>query len=150
MKLGKIFGWFISLVIGSIFAGMGAGIVLLALNIIPVDASAIDAPLWMSITFGLVFFLAGTRIFSMGTASANAIQTPFVQWTQSLLTLGIFLLFGGIFIWIGLKPDDSAALSDRLLFAGIGLLIACWGLWSVGREIAPLLGFGQKDDRIDE
>lgn len=47
---------------GLVFSGMGIMIVLMALDIIPMDEADKNAPDWVIIACGLVFFLAGVMI----------------------------------------------------------------------------------------
>ncbi|NOY98745.1 MAG: hypothetical protein GXP40_06015 [Chloroflexi bacterium] len=145
MKAGNIFGNCISLAVGLVFAAAGTFIASIGLGVLPVDSSSVDGAPWMFVGFGLMFFLVGTKVFSAGATPADARQTVFFQTAQALLTGGILLLFGSIFVWVGLQPDENATLVDHLIFVIVGLLIAGWGLSPLVKGLIRFLRGGQGD-----
>jgi len=122
-----------------IFLGAGLVIILTSLNIIKTSEENFNAPRFIVLAAGTVFFLAGLLI-SLGVIfSREELRLPVMLWIQYLISLAIMISFCTPFLWAGFGPGDRefqtstiigpVATSSRgnegfgrILFGGVGLL----------------------------
>ncbi len=117
-----------SMLMGGIFALIGAVTAASGLGVFHGEFfGSTDRSPW-AVLFGLTFFLVGTRIFFEGATPPEAQQTLFFQRVRALLTAATAMFFGGTFAWAGLQGDGNAPLADRLIFVVAGVLVAFGGL----------------------
>ncbi|WP_428235386.1 hypothetical protein [Gracilimonas sp.] len=104
-----------------VFMGTGVGIVLISFEVILVDDSSVNAPLWVIGICGLIFFLTGVLIY-LGEKSRY----------NNLLAAIMVAAMGTVGSWVALFGADSG------FSGGIPLLSADFNL-----SLARLLfGFG--------
>ncbi len=149
---------------GFIFSGMGAFIILAAMNIIPISPESLHAPRWVLGAAGGMFFLAGMAVISQGIAGPGAEQIHLFQWLQYVLVLGILIGFSSVFVWVGLGsgerefqgtssfgPIRFSGQGDeflgRCLFGGFGVLVSLVTLFYAINQPLKILG---KDFRTSE
>lgn len=115
-KPPKAFAW--------VFMGTGIGIILISFEVILVDDSAVNAPLWVIGICGLVFFLAGVMIFLGEKSQYNNLLAAIL--IAAMGTIGSWVAFfgtgdgfsGGIPF---LSADSNLSLA-RLMFGFGGLV----------------------------
>lgn len=136
-KVGHAAGNCLNMLMGGLFAAVGAFVTLMGVGVIRTDPPNQGEARWFLSLFGLTFFLVGTKLFTISATPRDGQGTRFFQWVQTLLSAGIVVLFGGIFVWSGLQGDGNASPVDRLIFVVVGTLIAIGGLgYSLWKEFA--------------
>ncbi len=151
---------------GLVFVLAGSIIVLLALDIIPVNPESLEAPRWVVGAAGAMFFFLGLLVFAQGIAGPGGEQVILFQWVQYMLTLGALISFSSVFIWAGLGAGERQFQSSgsigpigisgqgddllgRCMFGGFGLLVAVLTLFYALNRPLQLLGINF-EDREDE
>ena len=122
-----------------IFLGAGLVIILTSLNIIKTPEESFNAPRFIVLAAGMVFFLAGL-IISLGVIfSRDELHLPVMLWIQYFISLAIMISFCAPFLWAGFGPGErefqtSTTIAPfttsgrgnyvfgRILFGGVGLL----------------------------
>ena len=147
---------------GIIFVGAGSTIVLLALNVIPVNPESLEAPRWVVGAAGAMFFFLGLLVFAQGIAGPGGEQVILFQWVQYMLTLGALISFSSVFIWAGLGTGERQFQSSgsvgpisfsgqgddllgRCMFGGFGLLVAVLTLFYALNRPLQLLGINDEE-----
>ncbi len=82
---------------GGLFLATGGFIMLMGLEVIPVDPSSIHAPMWVITAAGAVFFLGGVMALTQGVVSDR---------TQTALAVVFIALFAVICTWVGFGPGE--------------------------------------------
>ncbi len=95
-----------SMAFGGIFFLVGAFIVMISADIIPVDESSFNAPRWVVGAAGAVFMLAGMMVALQGAFGPDGQQTLLYLWLQLFLGLALMLLFSSVFLWVGFGPGE--------------------------------------------
>jgi hypothetical protein len=126
---------------GAIAALVGLGLVLVSLDVIPVDPESFHAPRWVLTLAGMMFTFVGLFIFSNGFFSPAELRDPIVRWIQYFLMVGMLASFAAIFLWVGFGPGErefnssvsfflltignrGSEIIGRILFGGCGLVMA--------------------------
>lgn len=151
---------------GLLFVVAGSAIVLVALDVIPVNPESLQAPRWVVGAAGAMFFFLGLLVFAQGIAGPGGEQIILFQWVQYMLTLGALISFSSVFIWVGLGAGERQFQSSgsigpigvsgqgndwlgRCMFGGFGLLVAVGTLFYALNRPLQLLGINPKE-REDE
>lgn len=133
-------GLFAGMAFGGLFFLVGAFIVMIAANIIPVDESSFNAPRWVIGAAGLVFMLAGTMVALQSAFRPNPEQSLLYLWLTLFLGTFFMIVFSSLFIWVGFGPGEREFSSSssfgpvttsgagnasfgRLIFGGSGILM---------------------------
>jgi Ca2+/Na+ antiporter len=122
-----------------IFLGAGLVIILTSLDIIKTPEENFNAPRFVVLAAGMVFFLAGL-IISLGVIfSREELRLPIMLWIQYLISLAIMISFCTPFLWAGFGSGEREFQTStiigpvatsgrgnegfgRILFGGVGLL----------------------------
>jgi hypothetical protein len=113
-QLPKKSAWFL----GSIFILAGLWIILIGLEILPVDPSKVHAPLWVIFCAGLVFALCGTAVINgYAFSSSNVLISDLV----GLSIVGLMLVING---WVAFGPGERHFTAGRNSSFGAGIPVS--------------------------
>ena len=145
------------IIFGGIFAFVGAYIVAISFDIIPVNPENFKAPRLVVAAAGMAFFFAGVWVaFQAGLGSVGG-DTPFARWAQYILTLAIMVAFVSVFLWAGFGPGDgqfqtsssigpltttgtASEAEGRCIFGGFGVLAGLGVLYYAITQPMRILG----------
>ncbi|MEM1157865.1 MAG: hypothetical protein AAF649_05610 [Verrucomicrobiota bacterium] len=156
------------LLFGLPFVAVGVWATLTGLEMIPVDASKVNAPMWVITVCGLVFFCAGLMVWGMGWRQAShhrklrlhALQYPNLpqmadyawdasgyspaRWQPLAKTLGgaVFMtVFLSIFNWWAFGSDDDSIFLRVIVIVFDLMLIFVW--WTALKGMIHAVKFGR-------
>ncbi|MBL6965426.1 MAG: hypothetical protein ISR60_02620 [Anaerolineales bacterium] len=148
---------------GLIFMVVGGLIILMAVDILPLDPASLHAPRWVLGAAGALFFLSGALVFLQGIAGPDGEHDVLVQWVQYVLVLGAMLAFSSVFLWVGFGPGErefqtttsvgplsvSGQGNDvvgRCLFGGFGALAALGTVYYAFQQLTKILNLSGDGD----
>ncbi|MBT3391515.1 MAG: hypothetical protein HN413_14030 [Chloroflexi bacterium] len=152
-----------ALLMGLIFMAVGGLIILMALEIIPMDPSSLHAPRWVLGAAGALFFLSGALVFLQGIAGPDGEHDALMRWVQYVLVLGAMVAFSSVFLWVGFGPGErefqtttsvgplsvSGQGNDvvgRCLFGGFGVLTALGTVYYAFQQLIKILNLSGDGD----
>ena len=148
----------VSTVVLAGFGVLGAGVLLKALGVIPIDQDIPIVPRFLAGAIGLCFVVVSLLFFYNQASSEWGRDTPLFQWTVLSLKIGALLIFCSIFLWVGIstyvtrQPAGNPATGstpvlglehwkfDALFFGGIGLIFLLATLVHAAQRGRTLLG----------
>lgn len=80
--------------LGTLFAAVGGGIILIGLGVIPVDPAQVHAPYWVLTMAGLVFFFAGAMALTKGHLPDGANTVLAMLLISMMATICTWVAFG--------------------------------------------------------
>ena len=130
MKWFDALGYAFSILVGSIFALVGAGTALSSLHAFPFPKTMdTGLPPLLGAVFGTIFFLAGVKTVSEAVVKINGFETPLIQYIQQTLQMLLSVLLGGIFFWVGMQSEGGEPFWNRVPFLAFGAVTILWGIW---------------------
>lgn len=132
--------------VGVVAVLAGVFISLAAAGIIKVDEAGFNAPRWIVLATGMVFFLGGVTVLAIGgVQDRQADEIDAVRIFRGIAGSLIIVLFAVIANWTAFGPGDGANLRSRIAFGCGAVLLDLMVVIIVLRTVRNLLA-----KRLDE